>query len=127
MSDVRRQKREDSAGYVFLAITRCFLANGNAAFGIPLRGICPRSLRRRTFGLRLDHAGFHTPQQRTSTTFLDTTGGSARLFACSVLPVVSRGAIGPVIDRVYPANEIRDAHERMESNANFGKIVLTFA
>jgi Zinc-binding dehydrogenase len=31
------------------------------------------------------------------------------------------------IDRVYPANEIRDAHERMESNASFGKIVLTFA
>jgi NADPH:quinone reductase len=50
-----------------------------------------------------------------------------RLFASSVLPLVSRGAIRPVIDRVYPANEIRHAHERMESNASFGKIVLTFA
>jgi NADPH:quinone reductase-like Zn-dependent oxidoreductase len=31
-----------------------------------------------------------------------------------------------MIDRVYPANEIRDAHARMESNASFGKIVLTY-
>ena len=52
---------------------------------------------------------------------------ATRLFASSVLPLVSRGAIRPVIDRVFPANEIRDAHERMESNASFGKIVLTFA
>jgi NADPH:quinone reductase len=52
---------------------------------------------------------------------------ATRLFASSVLPLVSRGAIRPVIDRVYPADEIRHAHERMESNASFGKIVLTFA
>jgi NADPH2:quinone reductase len=51
---------------------------------------------------------------------------ATRLFASSVLPLVSRGAIRPVIDRAYPANEIRDAHERMESNASIGKIVLTF-
>jgi len=51
---------------------------------------------------------------------------ATQLFASSVLPLVSRGAIRPVIDRVYPADEIRDAHERMESNASFGKIVLTF-
>src|SRR5438046_8111760 len=52
---------------------------------------------------------------------------ATRLVASSVLPLVSRGALRPVIDRVFPANEIRDAHERMESNASFGKIVLTFA
>jgi NADPH:quinone reductase len=52
---------------------------------------------------------------------------ATRLFASSVLPLVSRGAIRPVIDRVYPVEEVRDAHERMESNASFGKIVLTFA
>jgi NADPH2:quinone reductase len=51
---------------------------------------------------------------------------ATRLFACSVLPLVSRGAIRPVIDHVYPADEIRAAHERMESNASVGKIVLTF-
>jgi NADPH:quinone reductase-like Zn-dependent oxidoreductase len=49
-----------------------------------------------------------------------------RLFASAVLPLVARGAIRPVIDRVYPVDEVRDAHERMESNTSFGKIVLTF-
>src|SRR5437667_4796246 len=51
---------------------------------------------------------------------------TTRLFVSSVLPLVSRGAIRPVIDRVYPVDEIREAHERMESNLSFGKIVLTF-
>jgi len=51
---------------------------------------------------------------------------ATRLFASSVLPLVSRGVIRPVIDPVYPVDEIRDAHERMESNLRFGKIVLTF-
>src|SRR5216683_9982 len=57
---------------------------------------------------------------------LEEKGDATRLFASSVLPLVSRGAIRPVIDHVYPVNEIRDAHERMESNASVGKIVLTF-
>ena len=52
---------------------------------------------------------------------------ATRVFVSSVLPLVSRGAIRPIIDRVYTANEIRDAHERMESNASIGKIVLTFS
>jgi NADPH:quinone reductase len=52
---------------------------------------------------------------------------ATQLFASSVLPLVSRGAIRPVIDRVYPVEEIREAHERLESNLSFGKIVLTFS
>jgi putative PIG3 family NAD(P)H quinone oxidoreductase len=51
---------------------------------------------------------------------------ATRLFAAAVLPLVSRGMIRPVIDRVYSVDAVRDAHERMESNASFGKIVLTF-
>lgn len=58
---------------------------------------------------------------------IEEKADATRLFASSVLPLVSRGAIRPIIDGVYPADEIRDAHERMESNASFGKIVLTFA
>jgi NADPH:quinone reductase-like Zn-dependent oxidoreductase len=30
-----------------------------------------------------------------------------------------------VIDRVYPLNEIRDAHQRLEAGEQLGKIVLT--
>jgi putative PIG3 family NAD(P)H quinone oxidoreductase len=51
---------------------------------------------------------------------------ATRLFAAAVLPLVSRSMIRPVIDRVYSVDAVRDAHERMESNASFGKIVLTF-
>jgi len=51
---------------------------------------------------------------------------ATRLFAAAVLPLVSSGMIRPVIDRVYSVDAVCDAHERMESNASFGKIVLTF-
>jgi NADPH2:quinone reductase len=46
-------------------------------------------------------------------------------FVRDVLPLFTKGAIKPVIDRVFPLDAIRDAHVRMESNESFGKIVLT--
>ncbi len=49
------------------------------------------------------------------------------LFARHVLPLVERGAIRPVIEKVYPAAEVRAAHEHLESNRTFGKIVLDFS
>lgn len=39
-------------------------------------------------------------------------------------PRFESGAFKPVIDRVYPAEEVRDAHAYMESQANIGKILL---
>jgi NADPH:quinone reductase-like Zn-dependent oxidoreductase len=57
---------------------------------------------------------------------IEEKADAIRRFAAAVLPLVSHGRIRPVIDRVYPADQVRDAHERMESNASFGKIVLTF-
>ena len=48
---------------------------------------------------------------------------ATRRFAASVLPLVSRGAIRPVIECVYTPEEIRAAHEHLESNRTFGKIV----
>jgi len=59
--------------------------------------------------------------------WIEEKADATRLFASSVLPLVSRGAIRPIIDQIYAVDEIRDAHQRMESNAGFGKIVLTFA
>jgi len=58
---------------------------------------------------------------------IEEKADATRLFASSVLPLVSRGAIRPIIDQIYAVDEIRDAHQRMESNAGFDKIVLTFA
>ena len=45
-------------------------------------------------------------------------------FARRVLPHFESGRIVPVIDRVFPLDEVAEAHRYMESNANFGKIVL---
>lgn len=41
------------------------------------------------------------------------------------LPVLSAGQIKPVIDSRFPLAEAKQAHERMEGNLNFGKIMLT--
>lgn len=45
-------------------------------------------------------------------------------FAAEVLPFFSRGILKPVIDSSFDLRDIRAAHERMESNQSFGKIVL---
>jgi putative PIG3 family NAD(P)H quinone oxidoreductase len=50
----------------------------------------------------------------------------AREFSGSVLPLLSSGRIQPVVDSTFRFSDIRKAHERMESNATFGKIVLTW-
>ena len=46
-------------------------------------------------------------------------------FIRETLPLLSSGALRPVIDRVLPLAEAAKAHEHMEANLNFGKIVLT--
>ena len=45
-------------------------------------------------------------------------------FAQDVVPLLEKGIVKPVVDKVYRLEEIREAHRLMESNANFGKIVL---
>ncbi len=47
-----------------------------------------------------------------------------RAFARQVIPLLARGSVRPVIDRVFDLREAADAHGYMERNANFGKIVL---
>ena len=47
-----------------------------------------------------------------------------RLFAAQVLPLFASGAVTPVIDSDFQMDEIRAAHERLESNESFGKVVL---
>jgi putative PIG3 family NAD(P)H quinone oxidoreductase len=50
----------------------------------------------------------------------------AREFSGAVLPLISSGRIRPVVDSTFPFSQVRKAHERMESNESFGKIVLTW-
>lgn len=40
------------------------------------------------------------------------------------LPIIKQGHIKPIIDYVFPWEMVQEAHKHMESNRNFGKIVL---
>lgn len=46
-------------------------------------------------------------------------------FAREVTPLLASETIQPVIDSVFPLEQIQDAHRRLESNETFGKVVLT--
>jgi NADPH:quinone reductase-like Zn-dependent oxidoreductase len=47
-----------------------------------------------------------------------------RAFADEVLPLFTNGVLRPIIDSEFSMQDVRRAHERMESNETFGKIVL---
>lgn len=49
---------------------------------------------------------------------------ATRLFGAHVVPLLANGQVRPVIDCVYKLDQVREAHNRMESNESFGKIVL---
>jgi NADPH:quinone reductase-like Zn-dependent oxidoreductase len=51
---------------------------------------------------------------------------ATQAFARDVLPLVAAGKVKPVLDRAVPASRVREAHEQMEKNESFGKIVLEF-
>src|SRR5689334_14558545 len=46
-------------------------------------------------------------------------------FAREVVPLLAAGTVQPVIDSVFPLDQIQAAHRRLESNETFGKVVLT--
>lgn len=50
---------------------------------------------------------------------------ATRLFAADGLPLLAAGRVKPIVDEVLPLSKAREAHERMERNATFGKLVLT--
>ena len=49
---------------------------------------------------------------------------AVRNFVRDVLPAFADGRIAPLIDRVYPFDDLPSAQQHMESNAQVGKIVL---
>jgi len=51
---------------------------------------------------------------------------ATRAFADHALPLFAAGPIRPVVDAVYPMDQAAEAHRRMESNLNFGKLVLSW-
>jgi len=55
---------------------------------------------------------------------LEEKAAATRAFEKSVVPHLASGRIRAVVDSVYTLDRVADAHRYMESNANFGKIVL---
>ena len=55
---------------------------------------------------------------------LEEKASLARAFTREVLPLFGAGKLKPIVDTVMPMQEIRAAHQRMEQNDTFGKIVL---
>jgi putative PIG3 family NAD(P)H quinone oxidoreductase len=51
---------------------------------------------------------------------------ATQAFARDVMPLIAAGRVKPVVDCVLPAASAREAHQRMEQNDSFGKIVLGF-
>jgi NADPH:quinone reductase-like Zn-dependent oxidoreductase len=49
---------------------------------------------------------------------------TVRGFAEAVLPLIAEGRIKPLLDRVYPFDELPAATARMQANAHVGKIVV---
>jgi putative PIG3 family NAD(P)H quinone oxidoreductase len=47
-------------------------------------------------------------------------------FSRTVVPLFAHAGIEPIIDSVWPIENVVDAHRRMEASEHFGKIVLTF-
>jgi NADPH:quinone reductase len=45
-------------------------------------------------------------------------------FGRDVLPLLASGRVRPVVDTVLPLDRAREAHERLERNESFGKLVL---
>lgn len=55
---------------------------------------------------------------------LEEKAAATRAFEKSVVPHLANGRIVPVVDRVLALSAAAEAHGLMETNANFGKIVL---
>jgi NADPH:quinone reductase len=51
---------------------------------------------------------------------------ATQAFGLDVLPLLATGKVKAVVDAVIPADQARAAHERMERNESFGKLVLRF-
>jgi len=56
---------------------------------------------------------------------LEEKMAATRRFATCVVPLLANGQVKPVIERVYPLEEIAEAHRAMGENRNFGKLVVT--
>ncbi|HYH85514.1 MAG TPA: NAD(P)H-quinone oxidoreductase [Pyrinomonadaceae bacterium] len=50
---------------------------------------------------------------------------AVRRFNAHVVPLLARGLVRPVLDAAFSLDDARAAYERLESNATFGKVILS--
>lgn len=55
----------------------------------------------------------------------DEKAAAVAVFGRDVVPLFAEGKLSANIDRVFPLEQIRAAHDYLESNESFGKVVLT--
>ena len=58
---------------------------------------------------------------------IEQKGQLADELAATVWPMLDAGRCAPVIDRIYPLEQVAKAHARMESSAHIGKLMLRVA
>lgn len=52
---------------------------------------------------------------------------ASRLLSKNMVPLFEKGLLKPVVDKVLPMDKAPEAHEYVEKNQNFGKVVLEIA
>jgi len=57
---------------------------------------------------------------------LQEKAAATKSFVDEVVPLLADGKVTPNVDRVFPVEEIQEAHRYLESNESFGKVVLGF-
>jgi putative PIG3 family NAD(P)H quinone oxidoreductase len=55
---------------------------------------------------------------------VEEKAAATRLFAKQVVPLLASGVVQAVIDQTYRLDDVREAHQRLESNESFGKVIL---
>jgi putative PIG3 family NAD(P)H quinone oxidoreductase len=57
---------------------------------------------------------------------IEDKAAAADAFRIGVIPLLVSGAVLPTVDRVFSLYDVRAAHEYLESNESFGKVILEF-
>jgi NADPH:quinone reductase len=106
-------------------------AGVDAVFDTVGGDLVAKSLRAVRFGGRLatiihpegDLGALYTKNQTLHGIFLTREGARLR----EMLPLLSRGLVSPIIDRVLPLDQVSDAHRRLDSGHGAGKLILAVA
>lgn len=57
---------------------------------------------------------------------LEEKAEATRKFSQDVVPLIADGKIVPNVDKIFPVAEVAAAHEYLDSNVSFGKVILEF-